>query len=363
MPNLHFLTALILFIVIGIKAQELKSYSDFSNEDIFKIDGRTKLLPNAVELIGSASSVSFIASGKSVVINCKSATDAYGFIEVSLNGNYVDRYKISAARETEIEIDLKKDSSNHIQIFKATEAPNGGLLLTTINAEKLLTYNDTSSLEMEFIGDSITCGYGAATEEIPCGSGAEWYDQHTAYYAYGSRIARALNANYTLSSFSGMGMYRNWNDEDQFVMPDVYQTINLDGNEKDLWKPKKQPAIVSICLGTNDLSTGDGTKKRLPFSKEKFTKNYINFVRLVYKRYPKAKIVLLNSPMVSGEKNDILVSCLQEVKNSFEETHDIVIFQFKDINPKGCGSHPNIEDHEKMASQMIPKYKELLIRK
>ena len=76
---------------------------------------------------------------------------------------------------------------------------------------------------------------------------------------------------------------------------------------------------MSICLGTNDLSDGDGIKTRLPFKRENFLTNYIAFVNTVPSHYPEAKIVLLNSPMIVGDKNDILVSCLTEVQSHFKK--------------------------------------------
>jgi hypothetical protein len=45
--------------------------------------------------------------------------------------------------------------------------------------------------KIEFIGDSITCGFGNDESGLPCGKG-QWFDQHNAYFAYGSVAARTL---------------------------------------------------------------------------------------------------------------------------------------------------------------------------
>ncbi len=159
-----------------------------------------------------------------------------------------------------------------------------------------------------------------------------------------------------------MGMYRNWNDEDTApVMGDVYATTNLDGNTNNTWDfSDKQPDLVSICLGTNDLSNGDGIKERKPFDPDKFTAKYIDFVKGIFERYPSTKLVLLTSPMVPGENNTLLLDCLQKVKAHFDTDHTVAIFEFAPMQPKGCGAHPDLNDHKVMADQLVPFYTDVL---
>jgi len=262
-------------------------------------------------------------------------------------------------------LQLNSDTVSHIiTIYKATEASNGGVLF---NGDDLITEElapQTKKKKIEFIGNSITCGYGADETEIPCGKG-EWYDQHNAYMAFGPMLSRNLGVDYMLSSVSGIGMYRNWNSENQEEsnMPDVYQNLYLDKNINKPFSNDYQPDLVSICLGTNDLSDGDGTKQRLPFNKEKYISNYINFIKNIYKRYPNTRVVLLNSPMVSGEKNILLVSCLKEVIAAFKDDKihkPIGLLEFNEMKPKGCDYHPDAEDHKVIAAQMEDYFKKLL---
>ena len=104
---------------------------------------------------------------------------------------------------------------------------------------------------IEFIGNSITCGAAADPSEVPCGSG-EYHDQHNAYYAYGPRVARALNTNFLLSSVSGAGIYRNWNSDGP-ALPLLFEQSDLRENSSRPWNfDLYSPDIVSIALGTND---------------------------------------------------------------------------------------------------------------
>ena len=334
-----------------------------TNGDVFTFSGRTeKWNDSTAALISSAAHVLFSTKSDSikVVLGATGSTHAYVVIEV--NGNYYGRFRVEGDVINRIPLALPKGKNNLVAVYKATEASNGPVLFYGVESNHIAAAKIKNSVTIEFIGNSITCGFGADTKEIPCGTG-DWYDQHNAYLAYGPLVSRKLNADYTLSSVSGMGIYRNWNDEDTApVMGDVYATANLNGDKK---KPfnfsgKKMPDLVSICLGTNDLSNGDGKKPRKPFDAEKFTSRYIAFVDEIFGYYPGAKLALLTSPMLSNGSNQILLDCLKKVKAHFDSGHTVAIFQFKPMKPGGCGSHPDLKDHEIMADALLPFYTDLL---
>jgi lysophospholipase L1-like esterase len=342
------------------KPSKTSAFLNAANDE-FSYSGRTEKVNDSTQaLISPAAHVVFTAEGDSLTVFVGAQGEPHNFVVIEVNGKYLDRFQVQKDSVTQITIVLPLEEENEIGIYKATEASNGLVLFYGAEAEKIGQYTPKIDAEIEFIGDSITCGFGADTEDIPCDTG-EWYDQHNAYLAYGPVAARALNAEYKLSSVSGMGMYRNWNDEDQPVMGDVYSTTYLDGNKAKKWDFKgKTPDLVSICLGTNDLSEGDGEKEREPFDPETFTSKYITFVQGVFDNYPKTKLALLTSPMVSGENADVLLKCLQDVKSHFDNGHTVAIFEFAPITPGGCGSHPDLADHKLMSEQLIPFYGALL---
>ncbi|MEO5996656.1 MAG: GDSL-type esterase/lipase family protein [Chitinophagaceae bacterium] len=329
----------------------------------FSYSGRTEKLNDTTQaLVSSAAHVIFKTKSDSVtfLIGAKGETHSYVVIEV--NGNYFGRFRVERDSVNRISITLPKHKNYLVGLYKATEASNGAILFYGVESSNISSAKIKNNASIEFIGNSITCGFGADTKVIQCGTGT-WYDQHNAYLAYGPLVARRLHANYNLSSVSGMGIYRNWNDEDTSpVMGDVYATTNLDGNKEHLWNfsDKEKPDLVSICLGTNDLSNGDGQKKRKPFDAEKFTSKYIDFVNEIFKRYPKATLALLTSPMVSSENNKVLLDCLHKIKAHFDSGHTIAIFEFKPMHPSGCDSHPDLKDHKAMADQLFPFFTELL---
>jgi len=146
-------------------------------------------------------------------------------------------------------------------------------------------------------------------------------------------------------------------------MPDVYENLYLN---KDASKPYAfgfNPDVTCIALGTNDFSDGEAKKARLPFNEKKFIANYVAFIQTVYKHSPNTQIVLLDSPMVSGAKNEVFARCLNTVKETInaQKAHKpVTTFSFTGVTPHGCGYHPEIEDDKLMASQLAPYLKKLL---
>ncbi|MBF4508010.1 GDSL family lipase [Flavobacterium sp. JLP] len=356
---------LILFLMIS-------AFSVSQNKsNTFLYAGRVdKLENNKVMLIGTASSVSFNFTGNQCDIFLQSV-DSYAhhnYVSLVLDGKYIGKIRIEKGEVQSFPIKSTATKKVHnLQIYKDTEAHTGGVLFAGTTA-KLTSISSKKKKKIEFIGDSITCGAASDPSEVPCDKG-EYYDHHNGYYAYGPTLSRAIGADYLTSSVSGIGMYRNWNDEnkDEAIMPQVYENLYL---TKDASKPKYdfafQPNIISIALGTNDFSGGDGKKERLPFNPEKYVSNYINFIKMLYTHNPKAQIVITNSPMVNGERAIVFEDCLNKVKAAFssDKSHkEIQIFKFKPMTPKGCLGHPDVEDQKVMADQYAPFLKKLLNEK
>ena len=324
--------------------------------------GRYDVLQDkSVALIGSASSVEFEVRADSIVLYLQSQFSHGNSFVITINDLYQGRFLLKDDTVRDIRIGLPAGQTSKIGIFKATEAATGNLILRDIESDGTLSRVPDRAKTIEFIGNSITCGAAADTRTIPCGTGY-YHDQHNAYLAYGPRIARALDVDYFLSSVSGIGIYRNWNDEHdkEPIMPEVYENLYLNGPVKKPYSFQLQPDLVSICLGTNDLSSGDGIRKRLPFNRTAFVSNYISFVKTVRSHYADSRILLLSSPIVHGEKHKILVQCLNEIKKALEPDIQVDVFDLEPFKASGCTGHPSIDDHQRIAEALIPTFESIL---
>ncbi|MFI5821862.1 SGNH/GDSL hydrolase family protein [Streptomyces rishiriensis] len=152
-----------------------------------------------------------------------------------------------------------RNSTHTVRLVKRNDSPwatstFGGFVAAPGGA--VLSRPAARSRQIEFIGDSLTVGYGNLSTSRDCTS--EQVSRNTdADVSYGALTARRLGADYQLNAYSGLGMVRNYNGGS----PDVtYRTfydralLNVPG---DVWRNPGawHPQIVVVHLGTNDFST------------------------------------------------------------------------------------------------------------
>jgi len=283
----------------------------------------------------------------------------HNYLQYELDGVYQKRIRVEGGDTRPVVLRAQGDGRHTIWIYKATEAHTGSIVIDKIVGDHISALEPPSKPLIEFIGNSITCGAAADPSEVPCGTG-EYHDQHNAYYAYGPRVARELGTEFILSSVSGIGIYRNWNSDGP-VMPEVYEKTDFQKNNPKLWNfSLYSPYVVSIALGTNDFSNGDGKTARLPFDSAQFVSHYIDFVKLVKRKYPSAQIALLSSPMINGDRRILFQNCLQAVKSNIDNAfpgQTVSMYFFKPMQARGCSGHPSVEDHEILAKELIPFFR------
>ncbi|WP_347159403.1 SGNH/GDSL hydrolase family protein [Pontibacter chitinilyticus] len=318
-----------------------------------------------LELISSASHIGFSFEGKEARLFA-SAPDAasHSYLQYELDGIYQGRIKVDGTGAPLV-IAAPSAGRHTVWFYKTTEAHTGPLVIGKVTGPNVQPLQETAAPLIEFIGNSITCGAAADASEVPCGTGV-YHDQHNAYMAYGPRVARALHANFVLSCVSGIGAYRNWNSNSP-TMPEVYEKVDFQETTPQQWDFSTfTPEIVSIALGTNDFSEGDGKKERLPFDSARFVNSYVRFVQLVKSKYPKAHIALLSSPMLHATSKQTLEHCLtaikQQVDAAYPSDRPVALHFFEPMQARGCAGHPSVEDHGIMAAELVPFFRDLLPR-
>jgi hypothetical protein len=315
-----------------------------------------------LELISSAAQVGFSFEGRECKLYVTIPT-GHNYLQYELDGVYQKRIRIDSQVKEPIVITASTSGKHTIWLYKATEAHTDPIVIRQIEAAQIQPVERPKSPLIEFIGNSITCGAAADPSEVPCGSG-QYHDQHNAYMAYGPRLARELDVNYVLSSVSGIGVYRNWNSDGP-TMPEVYEKADFREQSPSSWNfTTYTPNVVSISLGTNDFSKGDGKKARLPFDSTRFIGEYVKFIGLVKTKYPAAQIALLSSAMLTGTTREILQSCLTTIKaridRQYPQDKPVALFFFEPMQARGCTGHPNVEDHAILARQLMPFFERLL---
>jgi len=262
---------------------------------------------------------------------------------------------VSAGTTATFSLATGLSAGNHtVELVKRTEASTGDVqfLGFTVGGGSLLAPPAAAARRIEFIGDSITCGYG--------NEGANQYQGFTTknengYLAYGSITARALNADQITVAWSGKGMIRNYGGNTTDPLPAVYRRI-LPYNTTLLWNTSQWiPQVVVINLGTNDYSVG------IP-DKNTFTTAYLNFVKQIRSQYTTAHIYCAIGPMLDGNNLASARDYINTVVNQQTASGDTKIhyteFPVQDAaNGYGEDWHPSLATHRLMAAQLTAQIK------
>jgi lysophospholipase L1-like esterase len=223
---------------------------------------------------------------------------------------------------------------------------------------KLLEPSPLPERRIEFIGNSITCGYGVESVNA-----SDPFEDETENHGltYANIVSDSLNALHTSISRSGIGVYRNYNGPKTGTpenMPWQYE-YTLFNNHDEKWDfSKYQPQLVCINLGTNDFSTNN-------YDESLYEKNYRLFLALVRSKYPTAKIVLLSGPMLGDKENNIEKKILNEICKDYNKKGDKQIYRFDfsfQTGDLGYGAswHPSKKQHLKMANELLPFLRSLM---
>lgn len=291
--------------------------------------------------------------GTGISVKLKSSGDNY--FNVIIDGVVKTPINTPAGSSASYTLASGLENKTHtVELVKRTEANIGEVqfLGFTVTDGSLLAPPPTSSKRIEFIGDSITCGYG--------NEGTSQYQSFTtknenAYMAYGAITGRLLGADVITESWSGKGIVQNYGGNKDELMPTVYQRILPYDKTKVYDYTKWIPQVVVINLGTNDISTValDGTL---------FTSEYSKLVDKVRSQYPNAHIYCAVGPMLSWDQLTNMKKYVGDVVNSKNSSgdknvHFIEFPQQDQANGLGEDWHPSIKTHQLMADQLAKQLK------
>ena len=259
-----------------------------------------------------------------------------------------------------------QSKATKLRIVKYSEAAFGkvGIHKLIIDSELQPEPASHKSRRLEFIGDSITCGYG--NEGI---WNVDTFNttQENTWEAYAVRSARKLAADYQLVCWSGIGIISDWTDQDipnrEILMPDLYldtdrSTDLVLGNvEPERWDNSRyQPDCIIVNLGTNDNSYTKGIPDRV----EDFEKNYYEFIKLVRIQNP-AATVLCTLGAMGQELCDAILRQVERLVEEGDQKLYYMSFDLQDVKD-GIGSdwHPSKRTHEKMAGKLEARIREIM---
>ncbi|MBQ9414175.1 MAG: SGNH/GDSL hydrolase family protein, partial [Clostridia bacterium] len=194
--------------------------------------------------------------------------------------------------------------------------------------------------KMEFIGDSITCGFGILT---PVPEGMFKPEEQDGAHTYAALTAAHFGADAHYICISGRGICRNCDSAPLPLIPEFFEQTTV--SHPTPWDFSQfQPDIVVINAGTNDAD-GEGIP---PADLAPGANAFLKRLRTLY---PNACLLWVYG-MMNNQMDEIL-------RQTVEAQHDDKIRYLKMTScwdmpqESGAAVHPNLRSHYRSAGVLI----------
>ena len=274
------------------------------NDKSVKTIGRTYLYNDTLWAAFSGAGAEFIFTGKKLEItvtgdfaSTAGNDENYARIAIYVDNERVVDDMLDEKEKTYKVLESESTECRNVRIIKLSECAMStfGIKPVMIAEDEKIEPAPAKNIKMEFIGDSITCGYGVddpdkehhfktATEDV------------TKAYAY--KTALALNADYSMVSVSGYGIISGFTNDGNKIpeqtIPQYYDKLGFSYNKfadsitvsETEWNFERyKPDIIVINLGTNDMNYATTDER-----KAEFEDGYLDFLKKVRSLNPDSYI-------------------------------------------------------------------------
>lgn len=255
-----------------------------------------------------------------------------------------------------------------VMLVKLSESAMSTLAVSGIDTDGSIAPLPDRKHLVEFVGDSITCGYGVDTA---CETDKFHTSNEDVTKAYAWQAADLLDVDRSMVCLSGYGVLSGWTGDPNVpspnqLIPTYYEKIGFsyaasDGAKVEDWRwdfSHREPDVIVVNLGTNDASyTVDDEDKQMQYQQR-----YKAFLEQIRRCNPHARILC-----VLGVMGDVLYKRLSMAEYEFAQEHDDGNhdrLHLKAIVPETEGYvadyHPSIITHTRVAKAVAEKIAAML---
>ena len=312
--------------------------------DNIKTQGRTAMIGGTLMLDFSISGMEFeldCAGDVYATFNVRklssSAKDGGLYFTIVVDGQKQPRdyCHISAVGETKVKLASDLPAGKHtFAIYRQSEHSFGEVGVCALSFDgKMLKKPADKNLYIEFIGDSISCGFGNLGNNGQ-GDGAALWSDGTQAYTY--LTAQALGADWSNVAWSGLGCKYGYSST---TMQDVYPAQRYNYDQKTPYDfSQRKPNVIVLALGTNDNSCqSNAILKR---------EGLVEMLSLVRAKNPDTPIVWIYNMMTSGVNKMV-----EEIVAEFGGAEAGYYACKLTMNTSGGGWHPNLAGQKKFTDE------------
>lgn len=303
---------------------------------------------------GTAVELSFTGNSLTVLLE-----DSGNWYDVTINGQ-TSVLQTLKSQESYVLATGLGDGVHTARLFKRTESIVGqstmkGFVLSPGGI--LESPPPRPERRIEFIGDSITAGYGVEGDSPTCPFSVATENVARSFAAV---AADAVAAEVMITAVSGLGVIRNYSDPEMIGRDamTVRYGRTLANEPVPLWDFQRWRAdLVVINLGTNDFSTNPRPTQAV------FVQAYIDLLNDIRRRYPFAPIIAMAGPILPDYAAAYVETAVHHM-NTAQQDRNVHFLPVPNNltmpTDYGCDYHPNISGQQKITAVLLPKIREVM---
>lgn len=347
-----------------------------ADENSVKLLGRTCLIGDTRWCAYPGTGIEFEYTGKRLEITLQGddsiydSSNRFARVAVYADGKRVADELMDSVEKTIKAFESKETETVRIKVIKLSESEMStvGIKPVHLEAGEEISPAPQRTHTIEFVGDSLTCGYGVDDEDPEHHFSSSTEDVTK---TYASKAAALLDADYSIAAISGYGVISGYTGDpsvknERPVMPAYYETLGYsdysfgggDYPQDVSWDHESfVPEVIIINLGTNDATYCQNDKAKL----EEFVKGYKDFLAVIRKDNPDAEIFCILGTMSSHiwEQVDLAAREFSE-ENKDDKVHSLLI----DVKDGELGYaadwHPTEATHQVMAEALYEKIMDVM---
>ena len=330
--------------------------------DNAKLQSRTVMKDDVLWLVQSGSAAEFTVSGRNASLTLAGSSGINNFDP--RYAVYVDDKMIcdEIMTDKDVTVSLWKDTDKTaaVKVMLLSEAMYGGIGIRSVEVESSsaqpVVPAEKAPLTIEFIGDSITCGYGVESKSPsdPFTTATENFSKSYAYLA-----AKSLGADYTTCCYSGYGIVSGYSDDgtkdEKRLLPNCYGKSSIYKDYGSDWEFSEDCDVVVINLGTNDMNYVAADPKA---NGDEFVEGYKAFLKTVREKSPNAPIICTMGTMGGDDIYKLIERAIAEsgddnITSYFSQTHSM-------RDGMGADGHPSKKTQQNIADVLAEKIRNTL---
>ena len=279
--------------------------------------------------------------------------DNFNYYNVIIDGELANIFHGTSAGATDYQLIVGLEDTHHtLLLTKRSETgwtSHSFYGFTLEVGRSLLEPMERPARKIEFIGDSFTSASGneAPTEEAP----ADMAFFTNTYEGFGPIIARNYDAQYHMTSISGIGLVLDYTGSYAGNLPDKFNRTRIQSADP-VWDFEQWiPNLVVIGLGLNDYSGFGGWNGDLVEAEtELYKSRYHAFMAIIRDLYPGVKILAVATHV------DWMRTTISEIVNEERMNGNLDVSYAQYSHYAGGyvnNGHPNVATHHGIAEELI----------